>query len=1075
MDLAGKIKNAFSAFTKTENSGAQGVSGTDFLKYGNRGRKIMWDESSNVKMSDVEFYKGYSYAAINNRANKVAQLAEENLKTKAADKMMADARARNEDIVHPYLTLIDESDDFTNYEFWYAISTYLDLEGVYYLMAVRAVSPSLIGNVQSFVMLNPYNVQRVINKETMQVGGYIETVNGMQREIPKEMIIEMRKLNPFSNDTNFAMTDAAKDSQFTLQQANDYTRSSLKNNLSAPGIITTDVLMDREMFQNFQARVLSQEKGAPLFGNGAGSINYEPMQIDMDKAALLDINKMSRDQLFAVTGVSPSTLGIDESGTTRDVSKTQKDKFIEDHIMPQMQLIFDALNQDYKKYYKKEWDKNKYRIYVDNPLSADKDAESKDIEMADSSYKLYDQLVADGYDRDIAAKYSAGEITLEELGEPTNEPRPNPIVEAAMLKAGDNPQNPNLVAPKEDTKKKDDTSKKKPSDEKKIESLLTQNHEEFEHEHEIDMAIIKNAFDSETNQLIDTQQASLENGIQNVEGEVVAKILTKVQRTKNAFDEQSDMMSARDKAMFINELTVLVAGYYSALFPVFANQLIKTRAKEFGQQGNFRMTNAIKRYIQVTARRASDSHINTIINDIQKVAHDAYEEELARHLKDAKDTGKSGAESYEYARKRALEGASQQRIISEITTKYQDISKNRAKTIARTETNRAFTQSQFQADVQFLKDTGMMENAYKQWVTRSENPCPYCLELESRGPIPFNENFESMGAELHYDYTKKNGEIVKRTLKIDYEDLEAGNAHVNCQCKYKLLIKTSDGFVENNFDKVENRGYNPNRDPKSGKFSFGKGKTKTTTGSGEPTGGYITKEVVDRFSSFSLADQTRESLNEYTLKNDYKKALNQTRKDFSPITGAAGGSWTPFENANYIKSIALKSKPKIVGDSEYMALKNSGDYITVYRNAGKKEYITAFKNGSNKMNSFHMFGAGVYFAADKKFAAGGEFAKGSDPDGMFEALIPKKKVIEHSFEWNSGKTGLSPDVEYLSSEGKGVVRGLAQVAADRGLSSILTGNAGLHVRSNDEYDDKSFSTEQYVITNPSYVVVRGDS
>lgn len=360
-------------------------------------------------------------------------------------------------------------------------------------------------------------------------------------------------------------------------------------------------------------------------------------------------------------------------------------------------------------------------------------------------------------------------------------------------------------------------------EEEKEENFFHQNHDHFCDEHEIDIEIIKNDFTEDTHQLIDTQQGRLENAVQNIEGEVVGNILSKVQRTKNAFEEESDIISNRDRAMFANQLTTIIAAYYVTLFPVFANQLIKTRAKEFGQESIFNMTKSIERYIQVTARRASESHINTIISDIQKTASKAYEEEVARHIREAKENGIADQEAFEYARKRALEGASQQKIISDITTKYQDISKNRAKTIARTETNRAFTQSQFQADLQFLRDTGLMDNAYKQWVTRSENPCPYCMELASRGPIPFNENFESLGAELHYDYTKKNGEIVKRTLKIDYEDLEAGNAHVNCQCKYKLIIKDANGnFVENGFRfaKVLNKGYNPYRD-KDGKFGSG--------------------------------------------------------------------------------------------------------------------------------------------------------------------------------------------------------------------------------------------------------------
>lgn len=483
MDLPGIIKNVFSGFTSNSSS-SKGVSGNDFLRYGNR--RMGGEDWSKVEMSDIEFYTGYSYAAINNRANKVAQLAEETLKTKASDSIVEAAKKKKEDIVHPYITLIDESDDFTNYQFWYDISTYLDLEGVYYLMAVRNVAPNLVGEIQYFKMLNPYDIRVVRSADSLEIGGYVETRDGLVREISKDLIIPIKKLNPFSRDRNFAMTDAAKDAQFTMKQAGDFTRSSLKNNLSAPGIITTDILMDRENFANFQARVTSQEKGMPLFGNGAGSINYESMQVDMDKAALSEINSINRDQLFAVSGVSKTTMGLEESGTTRETSKTQKDKFIEDHIMPQLQLILDALNQDYKKNYKSKYKTTKYVLSLENPLGSDKDAEIKEIQVADSSYKLYDSLIADGYDRDISAKYANGEITLEELGEPTNEPRPNPVIEAAMLKAGETPQNPNISSPsggkKSDTTEVDDTAAAKkqedqkdvPADSKKTKKAVNQ-------------------------------------------------------------------------------------------------------------------------------------------------------------------------------------------------------------------------------------------------------------------------------------------------------------------------------------------------------------------------------------------------------------------------------------------------------------------------------------------------------------------------------------------------------------------------------------------------------------------------
>lgn len=440
------IRGAVS-FPKSSNSLViQDDSARQFLRNGNR--RALIEDWSKVVMSDNELYTGYPYAAINNRANSIVEMSENNLKTNAEPSIIKAAKDKQKVVEHPYLELIEDSLDFSDTDFWYDISTYLDLEGVYYILAVRNVDGDRVGNVQEFKLLNPYEVRRIRSKETGKVGGYIETREGMIREIPTQMIIDIRALNPFSRDKPYAMTDAAKDSQFTLKQAGDYTRHSLKNNMAAPGIISTDILLEPEMFTNFVSRVTNQEKGLPLFGNGAGAISWDSMQIDLDKTGLKDINEINRSALFAVSGVSKTMMAIEESGTTRETAKVQKDLFTELHIIPQMRRIINALNQDYKRYYQSDYQKNKYKIYIDNPLGSDRDAEIKDIKIRDESYKLYDTLVGAGYDRELASKYACGEITLEELGDPTNDPRPNPIVEAANLKMGEDPKNDNLESPK---------------------------------------------------------------------------------------------------------------------------------------------------------------------------------------------------------------------------------------------------------------------------------------------------------------------------------------------------------------------------------------------------------------------------------------------------------------------------------------------------------------------------------------------------------------------------------------------------------------------------------------------------
>ena len=425
MNIITRAKNALTAFSGDEKAENSTNLAADFLRYGPK-NKPMYQDWSQVEMSDQDMYTGYSYAAIKKRANRAAVLGKRFLYTEASPAVMDAAKKAEKELEHPYLALIRDSKEFTQKKFWHDISTYLDLEGVYYLMAVRAVSEGKggekkVGAVQKFVMMNPYQVRRVRNQSTGEVGGYVESRDGMYREIPREMIIEVRQLNPFDQDKAYSMTDAAKDAQFTMKQAGDYTRHSIKGNINAPGAITTDVVLEDEIFDNFVTRIQNHEKGEPLYGNGAGGINWQSMQIDLDKASLDKINEIHRSVLFAVSGTSKTAMGIEESGTGREVSKTQKDDFTEGAVMPQIEDIIDALNLDYRKYYK-EWETERYEILLDNPLESDRDAELKDIDIRTKEYEMVNKLQSLGYEYAIAAKYAHGDISLEELGEPTLEP-----------------------------------------------------------------------------------------------------------------------------------------------------------------------------------------------------------------------------------------------------------------------------------------------------------------------------------------------------------------------------------------------------------------------------------------------------------------------------------------------------------------------------------------------------------------------------------------------------------------------------------------------------------------------------
>ena len=672
-----------------------------FLKYGN---KRMFPNWSDVEISDKDIYTGYSYAAIRNRANKVAKLA--------SDYVYTDS---NDDKMHPYLQLIDTSPTFSNYQFWNTISTYLDLEGVYYLMAVRTVltsdSGSRYGNIKEFKLLNPYNIRRVINKDTLAVAGYIETKNGMSREIPPEMIIDIRELNPFSDNEPYALTDALKENQFTLKTSGDYTRHTLKHNINAPGILTTDVILDDKEFTNFVERVKSHTKGEPLFGNGSGAINWADMNIDLSKAALKDINEQNREALFAVAGMSKTTMGIEQSGTTRETSKTQSDLLIEYHILPRIQLIIDALNQDYKNKYTNEYKQTDYNIAVQDPTATDMDKAIKEVELSDKKLTLYDKLLAEGYDQDTASDYVNDKIGVDLL----------PKVEKPKVEIPDTKDETNNIKNKLDFKEKQKKG------------------------------------------LIQQQQGSLQNAVVNIETELVADFIIGVKKltakTVNAITDETkpeDFVTKKDQKEKTDDLALILLGFYGVILNWKASEIMRLRTTKYALGGVFALNKEVKDYIKDVSKKVAVTHIETVMDDLYKIAYEA-----------------------------AKKGMSQIEIINEIKNKYSyDISETRAKVVARTETNRAFTRAQYEADKQFVEQNELEGKVYKKWHTRSDDPCEFCRALENQGMIPFNDSFVGLGGSVTVGKGKK-----AKTLEVNFETVEAGNLHPNCSCDYELVIK----------------------------------------------------------------------------------------------------------------------------------------------------------------------------------------------------------------------------------------------------------------------------------------------
>lgn len=807
--IANRIANIIDP---TRNSARGVLTGREFLRNG--GGRSMAQDWSYLIMNEPDKYTGLMYAAIEKRANLVVRLADENLRTKSSKAAADAAKKRNEILQHPYLPIIDSSLGFSDYEFWHNIPVYLDLKGVYYLGVIRTVAEGRVGEVQSFEMLNPYQVARVtrIVDGKVEVGGYREWQGAYYRDWPVQQIIDMRKLNPFNPDEPYSMSDAGKDSQFTLKQAGDYTRRALRNNAGSPGIYSTDVVLEDEMFEMFVARIRQTDKGEPIIANGAGAVKWNSTQIEMDKAALDKITQINVEPLLAVSATSKTSLGIEQSGVTRDTSKVMSDQLTTDAGMPLLRFIIEALNQDYKRYYPDKYRAAQYKLYIDSPLGKDRDAEAKDVEIRGKSLDLYQALINRGYEAGVAAKYAIGEISLEELGAPTKPPLVQPVP---------------AVTPSKDEPKKSDKQYLRAENAASTEKPISASSQPLVADLAADQALTArtdNQLAADDVAQLASQEAALQNTVEQAEEQIALAVIEKV--AKNLYDEASDVLAADERAKQERELIRALLVFYSLVVPLQAKSVMQRRTTQYGVAGTFAVDAQVRKAIQTSADKAAESHVQTIVEDlratvkqtmvaegdISRIAEAVAKkypavttEELRASVREAAKGGKSDSEiaqalrakykdaSFEEllkgVRAAALKGAEHDDLVRAIRREYQEMAKTRASVIAKTETNRAFSMSQYEADRQFLAQNDWTERAYKRLLIRSPHPCVFCQAKAAEGWVPFLTPFANLGDVITATVKLPDGSTSVKTLAITYATIEAGNLHVLCQCGYELEIR----------------------------------------------------------------------------------------------------------------------------------------------------------------------------------------------------------------------------------------------------------------------------------------------
>jgi len=821
VDIRNRFINALAAFGKTNNTVTGGADPNAFLKYGSRRMPSTW---TTPEINDQDFYTGYGFAVINKRANRSVVLGKKFLFTEAKEDIMKKANDEGTSVTHPYLGLIRDSTDFSERDFWYNISTYLDLEGVFYLLAVRTVTASgRVGNIQKFELLNPYWVKPVVNTKG-ELGGYAEAnpIYG-NRVIPKEMIIPITLLNPFNPSQTYSLADAARDSQFTLKQANDFARESIDGNLNAPGILSSAIELPDDQFDNFVSRIKNHGRGEPLFGNGAGTISWTDMQTDLDKAALDKINSINRDVLLAVSGLSKTGVGVEESGTGREVSRTQKDDFTENAVMPQIENIIDALNLDYRHYYPDQYKANNYIITLDNPLETNRDAEQADVDIRDSQFVLFTSLRDKGYSIDIASKYAKGKIDITDLGEPTEQ------VEAPVTQPPVDPADPveppaePVVPPAEPKSSLSDELQEYEGYPVPIVQYLGQLAEQIKPFSEDGSSIYTHEIDPKTVriQTVEDNEGMIwgvaENGYVllghfNDNADRAAILATLNKRYKNQpvavkkkhSHHHDDISEVIKNAVFDKQATIdsntadlqsSAAAAEQKLFEWYENeinggnknphptdleQFINSLTLPFAVYFTVMFPIYASYRVQKTAEDLGikdDVPVIAMTDDVKQRIDQFARKEATSHI----NTINSDLQNAIAIISAKASSPEEFRVL--FNQAFAQIQSRRSIAIANNAAARIFNISQYEADLQFLTRAGLVKQAYKVLFSLSGDPCRFCASLiaaTNASPIPFTSNFANLGDTLEAD---------GKSMHLDFENIIAGNVHPNCRCAYKLIVK----------------------------------------------------------------------------------------------------------------------------------------------------------------------------------------------------------------------------------------------------------------------------------------------
>lgn len=402
-----------------------------WLRSGHKGALL--NNTAEVMIEPKHLYRGYGYGIIRSIVHGGITAAEDNVRTTCSSLQREILAAEDKQIEHPYRTLWRNSPYFSEYDFWKKYLTWIQLKGEFFIYMNRKPmagatrykigTKNLMSKTAYMKIINPYEMQPYEYDDDGNVVTWLRTFKNpnksgknLTQKIPAYQIIRVSEFDPWDENKPYSLLDATKENLYTLENAKDYTRHALVNNVNAPGLLAVDGdFQSQEEFDNYVAMLKNHEEGEMVIAAGNAKATYQDMNQNLDGASQEKIRSIERDEIFVTAGASKSVLGIETTGLTRDVAATQKLTFTERTVVPYIMLLLETLNFDYRVNYAGDFMIDKYILHITIPSVGDKAQEAKELEIREAEYSMVQRYVDRGYTRKSAAQYVRGEIDVEQL------------------------------------------------------------------------------------------------------------------------------------------------------------------------------------------------------------------------------------------------------------------------------------------------------------------------------------------------------------------------------------------------------------------------------------------------------------------------------------------------------------------------------------------------------------------------------------------------------------------------------------------------------------------------------------